>query len=276
MRAGRLKTRRYKVRRAPGAWIGTAAALMLPGLIGWAWRAGWITLTLPVFTSAQPAAALAPADLQKEERTLTLPGQSWFALQLGAFDDRASALALAETYQSRGAAGYLALHQGSYRVLAAAYGTRTDAQQVQTQLKARHGVEAVITEIVRPEITLRLTGRAAQLTALEDAWTAVSQWTEQLSALSQAMDQGQTEQAEAMEALRSQRDTASAMAQRLDTLFDGGPDAVRGLSALMRDVSNALDECLSASGKTRLGARIKYCHLLCVCRLTVWAEDLAR
>lgn len=276
MRAGRLKTRRYKVRRAPGAWIGTAAAFMLLGLIAWAWQAGYITLTLPVFTPAQPAATLTPDDMSKEARTLTLSGESWFALQLGAFDDRASAQALAETYQGRGAAGYLALHQGKYRVLAAAYAARADAQQVQTRLKSRHGVEAAVTEIVRPEITLRLTGRAAQLTAVEDAWAALTQLIGHLNALSQALDEGGEAWENTLDALRSERDTAKALAGRLDSLFDGSPAAVQKLSALTKDISDALDGCLAASGKTQLGARVKYCQLLCVCRLAVWAEELAQ
>lgn len=275
MRAGRLKTRRYRARRASGVWMG-AAALLLLGLILGAWRAGWITLTLPAFVPARPAATLTPEDVKKEERTLTLPGQSWFALQLGVFADQAAAQSTAETYQGRGAAGYLALHQGSYRVLAAAYQARADAQQVQTRLRERHGVDAVIAEITRPEITLRLTGQAVQLTAIEDAWTALTQSALHLSALSQSLDEGGTDQAEAMDALRSERATMDALARQLDSLFDGGPAAARELSALLKDVSGALDGCLAASGKTQLGARIKYCQLLCVCRLAVWAEDLAR
>ena len=275
MRAGRLATRRYKVRRGYGGWIGLAAVCLLLVIAGYALRQGWITLSLPVITPEKAAATHPPQDLSPQERAFTLPGQSWFALQLGAFDQLSSAQSVADGYRSRGAGGYL-LQQGSYRVLAAAYATRAEAQAVQNQLKTQHGVEAVITEIVRPEITLHLTGQAMQLTALTDAYDAVDQLIGHLNALFLSLDQGQADTEAILAALRSERDTAAALASRLDTLFAGaGHPAVRNMASLLEDIASALDGCLSAQGRARLGAQVKYCHLLCVCRMAAYAEGLA-
>lgn len=275
MRAGKLATRRYKVRRGHTGWIGLAALCLLIAGIGYGLWQGWITLSLPVITPQKTAATPSPRDQAPQERAFTLPGQSWFALQLGAFDQLSSAQALADSYRGRGAGGYL-LQQGSYRVLAAAYETRAEAQAVQNQLKTQHGVEAVITEIVRPEITLHLTGQAMQLTALTDAYDAVDQLIGHLNALFLSLDQGQVDTEAILAALRSERDTAAALASRLDTLFAGAVHpAVRNMAALLRDIAGALDGCLSAQGRARLGAQVKYCHLLCVCRMAAYAEGLA-
>ena len=161
-------------------------------------------------------------------------------------------------------------------MLAAAYEARAEAQAVQAQLKAQHGVDTVVTEIVRPEITLRLTGQRAQLSALCDAYDALDAMTLRLSALSQALDQGAGDGQAARAALQSERDTLAAQRTRLESLF--GPDAhpaVQDLKALIGEMASALDAALAASGDTRLGACVKYAQLLCLCRLAAHQQGLA-
>ena len=85
--------------------------------------------------------------------------------------------------RARGAAGYV-LSGNGFSVLAAAYGSRSDAQKVQTQLRSSHQIETAVVDIVRPEITLRLTGQQAQLTALTDACTLMDQLAESCAFLS--------------------------------------------------------------------------------------------
>ena len=82
MRAGKLATRRYKVRRGHTGWIGLAALCLLIAGIGYGLWQGWITLSLPVITPQKTAATPSPRDQAPQERAFTLPGQSWFALQL--------------------------------------------------------------------------------------------------------------------------------------------------------------------------------------------------
>ena len=124
MRAGRLKTKRYKVRRRGGRGV---VALLLAALL----LAGAAYMVkekqIPVF--AAPSPTLTPAESRQETRTITLPAATWYALQLGVFEQESAAKSLAESYQGRGAAGYI--DDGEhYRVLAAAYETRADAQAV--------------------------------------------------------------------------------------------------------------------------------------------------
>ena len=277
MRAGKLKTKRYPVRKRSGGW---AALLLLGVLLG----AGAVTFgkqawqaVLPEFQRmGQPSATQAPETISREERTLTLPGHTWYALQLGAFDSAEAAETLAASYRVRGAAGYVRV-QGQYRVLAAAYAARADAQAVITQLRTRHQVDAVLTEIMQPEVTLLLTGRPDQLTALSDACDALEQLSVQLAALSDALDRGTADRQQALSALQSHRDTLNALKTRIDAQFgDNAPETVRKTAEILDAVALSLNEALSAQGSAALGARIKYAQLQCLCRMADYAEELSR
>ena len=275
MRAGRLKTGRYKTRGG-----GIRALLLLTAGIALgsgaaALREGKIALP-PFLTAPLSSHAALPGEDETEETILTLPGQSWYALQVGSFGAAGEAQALAESFSARGAGGYV-LERDGYQVLAAAYLTRADAQAVQTQLKQTHQVDSVIVEILRPEVTLRLNGRKAQLTVLSDAVSAVCGAADQLSALSARLDRREGDASQIQSALISQRDTLAALADRMDTQFDvQASKEVKALSALLRDLAASLDSAVGARGSTRLGAGIKYGQLLGICRLAAYAESLGR
>ena len=147
------------------------------------------------------------------------------------------------------------------------------AQAVQTQLRTQHQVDAYIYEIPRPEITLRLTGQRAQLTALSDAYDALDQAAEQLFALSQAIDQGKEQDYRA--ALTSTRETATALRGRLAALFDAPPQAVQQVMDLLQALADGLEQAANAQSAVRLGAQIKYCQLLCISRMAAFAAGLA-
>ncbi len=275
MRAGKLKIKRYPVRPRGG---GRVLTLLLGVMLGAAavtfGKQAWHT-ALPEFPLPQrQSAAQTPVPAPREERALTLPGSTWYALQLGAFDHAEAAESLAEAYRSRGAAGYVR-RQGQYRVLAAAYGARADAQAVMTQLRASHQVDAVLTEITRPQVTLRLTGRQDQLTALSDAYDAIEQLSIQLASLSDSLDRGKTDRQTALDALRSHRDTLTALKNRIGAQFgENLPQAVSAVADLLNALSLSLNDALSAQSDTALGARIKYAQLQCLCGMADYAAGL--
>ena len=269
MRAGRLKTRRYKTHPLRGAALLLAGAVLGAG--AFLWLRGDGELPLSVFLK-RPASTEAPPSAVRAETMLTLPSQTWYALQLGAFSDKKEADALAAAFQSRGAAGYVQAGE-PYRVLAAAYTARADAQSVQTRLKNRYQVESVIVEIVRPEVTFRLNGSQESLDALGDALEEMRQAADRLNALTLALDQGQGTREEALAALRSERTTAQALFTRLQALFPQGTNrSVAEIGDMLNSLSLSLDAALNASSQTALGARAKYCQLLCVCRIADFAR----
>lgn len=265
MRAGRLKVRRYKTRRHSPVWP------ILLGLLALGCAAFWLLRDTNAAAFLRFAPALSSQERAADTRTLILPGKTWYALQLGVFEDTASANSLAESFRLRGAAGYIARRE-HYRVLAAAYPARADAQAVQTQLRTQHQVDAYIYELSRPEITLKLTGQRAQLTALSDAYDALDQAAEQLFALSQAIDQGEEQDYRA--ALASHRETAAALRGRLSALFSAPPEAVRQVIDLLGALADGLEQAESAQSAVRLGAQIKYCQLLCAVGMADYAASL--
>ena len=61
-----------------------------------------------------------------------------------------------------------------------------------------------------------------------------------------------------------------------EAAFTGSGCAVSQASAdIMAELITALDSAASAAGQTRLGAQVKHCQLMCVCRLAAFAENPA-
>ncbi len=274
VRAGRLATRRYKVRRRKAGWL-----LLIAG-IGLGFGVSSYLRHVQPFPqaqiSAQPAPTLPPEETQADERTIALAGQSWYALQIGVFDDASAASQEAEGYRARGAGGYIFRKDGC-RLLAAAYTARADAQAVMSRLKTRHGLSTEIVEIVSPEITLRLSGQKGQLTALTDAFSAMEKLCWHLYQLSLSLDRQETEAAEALTALQSERDTLSVLSARLQSRFGASaPAAVLGLKQILDDCVQSLTAASAAKNLTQLGAQVKYCHLECICRMAAYASVLTQ
>ena len=270
MRAGKLKTRQYKVKRKGGWPLLLAAGVLLGAGLGSYLRGEWKAQT-PARISAEPAPTLTPEESRMTETTLSLTGQTWYALQLGVFDQPDGARQQAESYRGRGAGGYVFRKEG-YRVLAAAYATRADAQAVMTQIKNQHGVDASVVEIQQPQVTLRLTGQKAQLTALTDACDAMEKLTAHLFQLSSALDRREIQTPDIRKALQSERDTVSALNRQLAIRFpDPAPEPVAALAQLLSDSAQSLDAALNTQSVTRLSAQLKYCHLLCLCRMAAYA-----
>ena len=272
MRAGSIKIKRYKTRKKGWGWVILMALLLLSyGL--WRWQqAGF---PLPLSQSLSPAPTLSPEQARTEEKTLILPGQSWYALQLGIFDLEASARSMAAGFQARGAGGFIDDRE-KYRVLAAAYENRADAQAVQQQLKALHNVEAYILPLQSPELTLQLSGQKAQLTALSDALDALHQTATLLSHLSLSLDRREINQETLRSALSSQQETLSSLEKRLHQLFGENPHtAVQPILSTLEELTVSLATARQAQGETRLGAQVKYCQLLCIVRLSQYAAELS-
>ena len=191
VRAGRLATRRYKVRRRKMGWL-----LLIAGISLGFGASAYLRFLQPLpqtHISVQPAPTLPPEETQADERTVTLAAQSWYALQIGVFDDASAAGQEADALRARGAGGYIFRKDGC-RLLAAAYTARADAQAVMSRLKTRHGLSTEIVEIVSPEITLRLSGQKGQLTALTDAFSAMEKLCGHLYQLSLSLDRQETKE----------------------------------------------------------------------------------
>lgn len=269
LRSGKIKIKRYKTGRNKTGLLIILPVLLLAACFLYVHRTGG--LSLPPFL----VPSLSAEEMQQETRMITLPGASHFALQLGAFSEKESAKALAESYRSRGAAGYI-FENDSYRVLAAVYASREDARAVQKKLAENHGVDVYLYPLTRSQITLKLSGQRAQLNALSDAMDVCVQLTDTLGTLSQSLDAGSLSKEEATQALQSQQETLRALNTRLSSLFvkEEHP-AVTALCALLTQTEQGLSSAAGAANATRLGSGIKYSQLSLLCGLEQYVLALA-
>lgn len=229
-----------------------SALLVITGLMG---RNGGLSI--------RPAAQSTPIptdeifDETPAQRELTLPGGTWFALQLGAFESREAAETQAEQYIRRGAAGYV-WPDGRFRTLAAAYPDREDAQAVRRQLSEKHTVDTYLYEIPLPQIQLRVKGMQGQLDILEAAFRLADQLTLGLHSLSLSLDRQEMSASEAKEQLSVLAGQAATVSLRLKQRFTAPrPQAVGSLIALMDGYSAWLSG-LEDESAVQLGVQIKW------------------
>lgn len=108
-----------------------------------------------------------------------LPAISCFALQMGAFSSMENASVLSDSLKARGAGGYVYDDDGMYRVLAAGYGTETEARAVKERLISE-GNDCTVYDISAPGVTFCITAGKGEIDnikkgfyALHDAQTAL-------------------------------------------------------------------------------------------------------
>ncbi len=157
-------------------------------------------------------------DQTPTERELTLPERTYYTIQLAAYENEQSAMDSAAAFQKRGAAGYV-MHDMRYRVLAALYLDRMDAQLVRVQLNETNGLDAYVYPVTLPSITLRMTGSVGQLDALEAACDGALTLLDELQALSVHLDRQTLTAEETVLALREHGETARLLATRLEQRF---------------------------------------------------------
>jgi len=167
MHTAKVEKRTYRLhgggkRILTGVLLFVSCLLILSGLL----RDKNGSLRLEVKITPTPTVFGKTFDETVTAREISLPARSWYAIQLGAYDGEDSARSQAESYMARGAAGYVR-KDSRYRVLAALYPTKEDAQTVRQQLQSQHEIDSYVYEIALPEIVLNVNGMAGQLDALE-------------------------------------------------------------------------------------------------------------
>lgn len=164
---------------------------------------------------AMPAETAIPME-ERFDETLTeivieLPETSWYALQVGVFESVDLAEVCAETFQRRGAAGYL-WRDGRIRVLASVYPEQDEAQSVRDQLREQHGIDSYLYPLRMPAYKLRIKGMQGQLEILQAAFGHFDEMVRALQHASVMLDRQEISVIELMEklsALKTQLDVVS-------------------------------------------------------------------
>ena len=265
MRADQLETVTLKVshRGARAALCLVLGAGILLASFCFQQRAGILppfSLSASVTAAPSPALSATPVP-QRESRVLTLNERTWYALQLGAFTQENSARQLAQEYIGRGAAGYVHKDVSAYRVLAAAYPTRAEAQSVQTRLAAQH-VSTYIHVCTQSALSLRAGGTKAQLDALEESLNHLDALSTKLFSTFTALDAHEMDALSARAALASEGITCRALQEQLVRAFNGQPDTLlTPLSDLLLLIAQEGEAIQNEESAARTGAALKRCQL---------------
>lgn len=253
------KRRVYPSERKPAKWV-SYSLLFLSAVIlfsGVAARSGGDAVFETVATPS-PIPLDAAFDETRETREITLNGSVWYALQLGAFETEEAAGQLAEQFQRRGAAGYL-WPEERFRVLAAVYPEKEDAQAVRQQLRDQHDVDSYLFEISIPSVSLRMTGMRGQIDILEAAFLHAEELIRQMERISETLDRQEITPAEAAEELNTLREQVELVALRMEQRFLSPRNAaVTGLIGLMRDYAAFAREKTGQESNALLSRQLKY------------------
>ena len=256
-----MQTRKrvYPSERKPAKWV-CYSLLFLSAVIlfsGVAARSGGDAVFETVATPS-PIPLDAAFDETRETREITLNGSVWYALQLGAFETEEAAGQLAEQFQRRGAAGYL-WPEERFRVLAAVYPEKEDAQAVRQQLRDQHDVDSYLFEISIPSVSLRMTGMRGQIDILEAAFLHAEELIRQMERISETLDRQEITPAEAAEELNTLREQVELVALRMEQRFLSPRNAaVTGLIGLMRDYAAFAREETGQESNALLSRQLKY------------------
>ena len=261
MRENGLKTVTYK---SPHTGLRVLLCLLLGAIIVLVSLRVQAHLGIPAPISMRPAASAAPRgeDSARASQELALSAHSLYALQLGAFTQESAARQLAQEYVSRGAAGYV-YHDGeAWRVLAAAYPTRAEAQGVQTRLAAQN-ISTYIHPCIQDALRLRVGGTERQVGAFGETLGYLDGLGEKLYALSLSLDNREVEAADARAALLSEGTTCAALASTLSAAFEGEtPAALAPLAQTLSALSEEAQHLPADAGAARVGAALKRCQLV--------------
>ena len=256
-----MQTRKrvYPSERKPAKWV-SYSLLFLSAVIlfsGVAARSGGDAVFETVATPS-PIPLDAAFDETRETREITLNGSVWYALQLGAFETEEAARQLAEQFQRRGAAGYL-WPEERFRVLAAVYPEKEDAQAVRQQLRDQHDVDSYLFEISIQSVSLRMTGMRGQIDILEAAFLHAEDLIRQMERISETLDRQEITPAEAAEELNTLREQVELVALRMEQRFLSPRNAaVTGLIGLMRDYAAFAREETGQESNALLSRQLKY------------------
>lgn len=189
--------------------------LIVSGLISQRTQEGFGLEVLPTETSI-PLDDSFDETLSVSEIELTMG--TWYALQVGAFENRESALETARVFQNRGAAGYI-WNEGRYRVLASVYPSMEEAQRVREQLKEQHAIDTYVYAIEMPALKLRINGMQGQIDVVQASFLHVSDLAVQLQQLTTEVDRQEKTVAEVQNAIEALETQLRIVAVRIKQRF---------------------------------------------------------
>lgn len=250
----RWRQKRARRRRRVLALLLAASAVAV--LLAWGRK--------PVFQAERIAAPTATPvasayDQTIETREITLPEETWYAIQTGVFSTAEAAAEKAGAYAERGAPGTVVRDGAKWRVFIACYGSESDAASVRQRLGDTQQVETYLYHWNCDELRLRLTGMAGQLDVVEAGFSLLQQTAAALRDAATLLDAGELTATEACQTVGEIDGRITLWAQTARSRFrTQQPDVIKQLLALT-DGWNARRKSLegAADSATALSAELK-------------------
>lgn len=215
-------------------------------------------------------------DRTAQTREVTLPEESWYAIQTGIFSTADAAEAKAGAYTSRGAPGVVVQDGEKWRVFIACYGTENDASAVRTRLQERQEVDTYLYVWRCPELRLRLSGMAGQLDAVEAGFTLLTSTAAALRDMAVELDAAQVTHAEALTQVKALDGQISLWEKTIRSRFDGKlPDLVQGMLSVTANWAQRYDTLMASADTTALSAALKAQGMGMFADVIAWRAQVA-
>lgn len=192
-------------------------------------------------------------------REITLPEETWYAIQTGVFSSLEAAQEKAQAYAERGAPGFVVQDGAKWRVFIACYAAEADAAAVRQRLGEIQRVETYLYHWTCEELRLRLTGMAGQLDVVEAGLSLLRQTAEALRDAAILLDAGEMTVTEASHAVAEMDGRITLWAQTAKSRFGSQlPEIIRQMLAVT-DGWNSRRKALehAADSATSLSAALK-------------------
>lgn len=202
----------------------------------------------------------------QQQTELRVEGQTYYALQLGVFSEKANAETLSRQMQARAAGGYIYEDGERFRVFAAVYDSREAARTVKKQLMEQNGIDSSLYELSAAPAALRITAPEAQSSAVQEGFSQMESVCSELLSLCEAFDRKEVTAAQAKEQLRSLAEACRRPAEALSSVRQG---IAAGLCAELTEKAQRITDCAQsdAADSAAFSAALKYLHIgeVCAC-----------
>lgn len=274
---GRVETRVYKRRRSRVKAVRRTALLLLLGAAAvLLWRSlpeGFVSERIAQPTSTPVTSAY---DQTVETREVTLPAETWYAIQTGVFSTEEAALQKADAYTDRGAPGTVVQEGEKWRVFIACYGSEADASAVRTRLGEKQRVETYLYTWTCPELRLRLTGKAGQLDIVEAGFTLLISTAAALRDTATEVDAAQLTTGEAAAAVTALDGQISLWQETARSRFGQSiPPLVQGMLDVTENWSVRYESLQTAQDATSLSATLKAQAMGLYDEICTWRSEIA-
>ncbi len=192
--------------------------------------------------------------------SIFIPKLDWHLIQLGAYSGPESAEQQAKQFIQRGAAGYI-LQDDRYRVIAAAYTTREDAEIIKARLQEVQGVDTYIYHLSTEEVELSVTAAAAQIQALSEGFDVLRSALTELGRLSTELDKQQIDGSAVILRAQDMRQRVRESAGTLENVLShSNSEVVVGLRTMLAAADSGLETICAqnAQESVAMTSKIKY------------------